>query len=630
MMRLNRALASLRSRWVVLAHDLAWVPVSIFLAYWLRFNLELPPDGFFDGMVVVMLLALPVHAVTFWVFGCYRGIWRFASVPDLIRIAKAVMLGGLATALGVALFARMHGVPRSVLILYPLLLAIGTGGTRLAYRILRDHHIKPERVDLERALIIGAGRAGELLVRDLVRHGPFAPVAMLDDDARKQGNEIHGVRVWGRIDALDHLIPALNAQIVLVATASLPRTTLETVVQVCAENNAQCRILPGLDQLANGHVETSRLRPVTVEDLLGREPVCLDQQRVTEFLRGRRILVTGGGGSIGSELCRQLADREPELIIIVDHSEFNLYRIEQQLAARTKPVKFVKVLGDIRGASIIDGVFRRYAPQVVFHAAAYKHLPMVEDNPVEGVWNNVFGTKQVADAAVKYGATDFVFVSTDKTVNPTSIMGVTKRVAELYCQALGRRTATHFITTRFGNVLGSTGSVVPHFERQIKAGGPVTVTHADVTRYFMTIGEAVSLILQAATMGEGGEIFVLDMGEPVRIRDLAEKLIRLSGLVPGRDIEITYTGLRPGEKLHEELFYQNETLRGTMHPKLLLASCSATQWVELEAALVELKQAAGGGDTTAVVGALRRIVPQYEPRGSELAPVQGRVLRVVK
>lgn len=617
---------------MVLAHDMAWVPVSVVLAYWLRFNLEPIPAPFVDGMLITIGIALPIHTANFWIFGCYRGIWRFASVPDLVRIAKAVVLGGLATAVGVALLTRLQGVPRSMFLLYPVLLGIGTGGMRLGYRILRDRHLKPERCDLERAVIVGAGRAGETLVRDLVRHGPFAPVAMVDDDPRKQGYEIHGVRVWGKIGALADVIGALNADVVLVAVAEIPRETLECVVQVCAEGGVRCRILPGLGALANGQVEISRLRPVTVEDLLGREPIRLDQKQVSQFLQGRRILVTGGGGSIGSELCRQLAERNPELLIIVDHSEYNLYRIEQQLLACRQPVNFVKILGDIRGESITDAIFNRYRPQVVFHAAAYKHVPMVEDNPVEGVWNNVFGTKRVADAAVKFDAEHFVLISTDKTVNPTSVMGVSKRIAELYCQSLGRHEKTHFITTRFGNVLGSTGSVVPHFERQIKRGGPVTVTHADVTRFFMTIGEAVSLILQAGAMGRGGEIFVLDMGQPIRIRDLAEKLIRLSGLVPGRDIDIVYTGLRPGEKLHEELFYRNETLRGTTHPKLLLASCCEMRQSELDAALDELHQAAVTSDSAAMIRALQRIVPQYRPPRPET--VQGSknlvTLRVVK
>ncbi|HET7370382.1 MAG TPA: nucleoside-diphosphate sugar epimerase/dehydratase [Gammaproteobacteria bacterium] len=631
-MNIGQALVALRRRWVVVVHDLAWVPACVFLAYWIRFNLEPIPATFFEGMLLTAAIALPLHAVTFWFFGCYRGIWRFASVPDFVRIAKAVALGGLGTALGVALFLRLQGIPRSVLVLYPVLLGLGVGTMRLGYRIIKDRHVKPVPTDLERALVLGAGRAGEALIRDLVRHGPFAPVALVDDDPRKQGNEIHGVRVSGTLDDLAELIPGLEVDVVLVAMANVPRAKLENIVRLCADAGALCRILPGLDQLANGQPNVSQMRPVTVEDLLGREPVRLDHRQVSRFLKGRRILVTGGGGSIGSELCRQLADKEPELLIIVDHSEYNLYRIEQELLARKQPVKFVKVLGDIRGPSIIETIFRRYSPQVVFHAAAYKHVPMVEDNPVEGVWNNVFGTRVVADAAVKYGASHFVFISTDKTVNPTSVMGATKRIAELYCQALGRQTDTHFITTRFGNVLGSTGSVVPHFEKQIKSGGPVTVTHEDVTRFFMTIAEAVSLILQAGAMGHGGEIFVLDMGQPVRIRDLAEKLIRLSGLAPGRDIEIAYTGLRPGEKMHEELFYKNEALRGTTHPKLLLASCGGTGWDVLETAMPALERAATAGDKAALIRAMQALVPQYRPGEAEMKNVApgSTPLRVVK
>ncbi|HET7307831.1 MAG TPA: nucleoside-diphosphate sugar epimerase/dehydratase [Gammaproteobacteria bacterium] len=628
-MNFAQAILALRRRWIVVVHDLAWVPASVFFAYWLRFNLEPIPDNFFDGMMLTAAIALPLHALTFWFFGCYRGIWRFASLPDLARIAKAVALGGLGTALGVALFLRLQGIPRSVLVLYPVLLGLGTGSMRLGYRILKDRHFKPMRVDLERALVVGAGHAGETLIRDLIRHGPFAPVALVDDDKRKQGYEIHGVRVVGQLDALGDLIQALEIDVVLVAMAKVPRRKLEQIVRVCAEAGARCRILPPLGQLANGRLEASQMRPVTVEDLLGREPVCLDQRQVSEFIKGRRILVTGGGGSIGSELCRQLADREPELLIIVDHSEYNLYRIEQELLARKQPVKFAKVLGDIRGNAVVEPLFRRYAPEIVFHAAAYKHVPMVEDNPVEGVLNNVFGTRKVADAAVRAGVGHFVLISTDKTVNPTSVMGASKRIAELYCQALGRETGTRFITTRFGNVLGSTGSVVPHFERQIKAGGPVTVTHADVTRFFMTIAEAVSLILQAGAMGHGGEIFVLDMGQPIRIRDLAHKLIRLSGLTPGRDVEIAYTGLRPGEKMHEELFYKNETLQGTSHPKLLLASCDGMKMAALEQPMSVLERAAANADATALIQAMRALVPQYQPR-QPVKTTGAAPLRVVK
>jgi FlaA1/EpsC-like NDP-sugar epimerase len=392
--------------------------------------------------------------------------------------------------------------------------------------------------------------------------------------------------------------------------------------------------VPSLGELALGQVEISRLRPVTVNDLLGREPVKLDEAAISEFLRGKCVLVTGGGGSIGSELCRQIARHGPAELVIVDRCEYNIYAIERDLKLHWPSVKLRALLGDVRDGPAINKLFRTYRPEVVFHAAAYKHVPLVEENPIEGVLNNVFGTKIVADAAHQYGTGCFVFISTDKTVNPVNIMGATKRIGEIYCQNLGRGSDTHFITTRFGNVLASAGSVIPLFEKQIAAGGPVTVTHPEVTRYFMTIPEAVGLILQAGASGAGGEIFVLDMGEPIRIYDLAEKMIQLSGLRPDQDIPIAFVGLRLGEKLHEELFYSEETLRGTTHPKLLLAACCQVEWGKLTERIQRLERRVRRGSYADVLASLKAIVPQFAPTPKPIEALpdasQEKTIRLIK
>ena len=615
----------IRSRWTVFLHDLLWIPLAVLLAYWVRFNLTAIPHIYFSGMLLVMSVALPAHAVTLWMFGCYRGIWRYASVPDLMRIIKSVVLGALATFLGAFLFERLQGIPRSVLMLYPILLALGLGSSRMLYRVFKDRLMSLGGQASERALIVGAGRAGELLIRDLRHHGPFLPVGLVDDASEKQGHEVQGVRVRGRLADIGRLVRSYDVNIVLIAMPSASRQTMDQVVQMCNEAKVPCRTLPSLTELADGRVEFSRLRPVTVEDLLGRDPVVLDSKTISDFLRGKRVVVTGGGGSIGAELCRQIAQHDPAMLVIVDNSEYNLYCIDQELAASFPTLMFTSALGNVQDEHAIETLFSQVKPEIIFHAAAYKHVPIVEENVAEGVRNNIFGTRVVADAALRHGVHKFVLISTDKTVNPTNVMGTTKRVAELYCQALNRDESTHFVTTRFGNVLASNGSVVPLFEKQIAAGGPVTVTDPDITRYFMTIHEAASLIMQAGAIGRGGEIFVLDMGEPVRIRDLAEKLIQLSGLKPYQDIQIVYTGLRPGEKMHEELFYTKEELQGTTHPKLLLANAMPASLASLSGDLDRLKDVVA--DPERAKAALRALVPEFTPQEQ----IPGRVaLRLVK
>lgn len=604
-------LARLRNRWIVFAHDLLWVPAAITIAYWVRFNLDAMPAGLVQEYLYFMAVAVPAHAVSFWFFGCYRGVWRFASVPDLARIFWAGASGLLLTLLGLFLVIRLHEIPRSVILLYPILLVGGVGGVRVLYRAILDHGLKPAFDTRKHALIIGAGRAGEMLVRDLRRHGPFFPVAFADDDATKRGQEVHGVRVRGSIAELPALVNAFAIDIVLIAIPSATRDTMDRIVALCNEAGVEFRTLPSINELAEEPADASRLRAVTVEDLLGRDQNALDDEGIENLIRDKCVMITGGGGSIGSELCRQVSAHHPGTLVIVDNSEFNLYRIELELLAKFPGIQLRAMIGDIRNESLVEKLFARFKPAIVFHAAAYKHVPIVEENPCQGVDNNVLGTRIMADAAVRHEVERFVLVSTDKTVNPTSVMGATKRVAEIYCQNLGRTSKTQFITTRFGNVLASCGSVVPLFEEQIRNGGPVTVTDPDVTRYFMTIQESVGLILQAALIGRGGEIFVMDMGSPIRIRELAEKMIRLAGKVPERDIRITYTGLRRGEKLHEELFYAREELLPTGHPKLMQASSFPADWASILAGMEALEKAVEAGDPQHAVDCLRELVPEF-------------------
>ncbi len=611
MSRLRQWTARLRNRWAAFVHDLAMVPAAWLGAYWLRYNLDaIPPDLLRTGLGALAVV-VPVQAAAYWWFGLYRGVWRFASIPDLMRILRAVVVGVALSMLALFAVTRLGGVPRSVPVLYGLLLFAGLSGPRFLYRWWKDHRAGIVRGG-ERVLIVGAGRAGEMLVRDLVRDPQrrYEPVGFVDDDPAKRGREIHGVRVLGGVDELPRVAERTAAEAVIVAMPSARARDMRRVVARCEETGLPVRTVPRLEDLMAGRVSVSSLRALTIEDVLGREPVRLDWDAISRGLSGRRVLVTGGGGSIGSELCRQLAGLGPARLVVVDHSEHNLYEIDRELRARFPQLVLSCRLADVTDTAAVERVFARERPEVVFHAAAYKHVPMLEGMPREAARNNVLGTRVVAEAADRHGAERFVLVSTDKAVNPTNVMGASKRVAEMVCTALAARSRTRFVTVRFGNVLGSAGSVVPLFREQIEQGGPVTVTHPEVERYFMTIPEACQLIMQAAVMGEGGEIFVLEMGEPVRIRDLAEQMIRLAGRVPGEDVEIVYTGLRPGEKLREELFHEEEGLAPTSHPKILLARHRAVEPDALDRALAELDAACGRCDEMAVLGVLKALVPE--------------------
>ncbi len=431
-----------------------------------------------------------------------------------------------------------------------------------------------------RVLIVGAGKAGEMLVRDLLRSrdGSYKIVGFVDDKIKNQGREIHGVRVLGSCNEMIDFVERLGVDLIVLAVPSASTQKMRRLVELCEKTGIPFRTLPPLNRLMSGQVTLNQLREVSIDDLLGREPVSLDWKAIDQELRGKTVLVTGAGGSIGSELCRQIARLAPAHLILLDSSEFNLYSIEKELSDSYSELTVSRHLCSVVDKIGVERIFSEMHPEIVFHAAAYKHVPMLEDQIREAVTNNIQGTRTVAQLADRFGSEAFVMISTDKAVNPANVMGASKRAAEIFCQNLNQRSNTRFVTVRFGNVLGSAGSVVPLFSEQIKNGGPITVTHREITRYFMTIPEASQLILQASVMGDGGEIFVLDMGEPIKISYLAEQMIRLSGKVPGEDIDIVYTGLRPGEKLYEELFHEKEALQSTPHRKILLARYRTFDW----------------------------------------------------
>jgi len=595
-------------------HDVVAASVAWCAAFWLRFNLEVP-DPYFSVMLMSLAWVVPLQAAVFWLFGLYRGIWRYASVADVQRIVFAVLVAAMAVAMVLTLQGGPTGVPRSVLILDPLLLAMAMGSSRMLYRIWRER--RQARSGAARSVyVLGAGDAAAGLIKEFSRSGEWRVTALFDDNASRHGRSIHGVKVFGPLDALRDALASTPATHAIIAMPSASHQDRKRAADVATAAGLQVLTVPSFDDLVSGKVTVSQIRAVELDDLLGRDPVVLDSDGLSGWIADRVVMVTGAGGSIGSELCRQIARFGPRLLVMVDSSEFSLYQIEQEFAGK---VRIVAIAGDVRSPVRMAQVLSRYRPTVVLHAAAYKHVPLMEtDNCAEAVLNNVAGTWSVARAAVDAGVEKFVFVSTDKAVNPTNVMGATKRLAEIVCERLQEATAdTRFVMVRFGNVLGSAGSVIPRFRDQIAAGGPVTVTHPEITRFFMSIPEAAQLVLQAGLMGKGGEIFVLDMGEPVRIADLARSMIRLSGFSED-EIRIVYSGLRPGEKLFEELLADDEATLPTPHHKLRIAQARPgySDFLERLARWLAELQSAPASDG-AVKQALAQFVPEYQPQQVE-------------
>ncbi|MCP5420899.1 MAG: polysaccharide biosynthesis protein [Gammaproteobacteria bacterium] len=606
--------ARFRNRTAAFVHDLCMVPVAWFGAFWLRFNLEIIPEAFLWRALALFPVIWLIHAAMFLYFGLYRGVWRFASMPDFVRILKAVAAAALVSVGFVFALTQMHLVPRSVFVLHGLLLLLLLGTPRFLYRWAKDHrfYVHPPN-PRNRVLIVGAGSAGEALARELAQNsgGEYEPVAFVDDDPGKIGKELRGLRVAAQTPKIPRIVSRYAVDQIFIAIPSVSSEAMQRIVAHCEASGKPFRTLPPLQDLLSGRVTIQELRKVSIEDLLGREPVSLDWETIRRELSGRRVLVSGGGGSIGSELCRQVARLEPAALIIVEHSEFNLYRIDRELRERWPAMELYTYLGDVHDAGFLDHLLQRARPEVVFHAAAYKHVPMLQNQLREALRNNLFGTISLAEAAKRQGCRTFVLISTDKAVNPVSVMGASKRLAEMYCQHVSTQTATRFVIVRFGNVLDSAGSVVPLFRQQIAAGGPVTVTDPNVTRYFMTLQEASQLILQAGAVGQGGEIFVLDMGTPINIKYLAEQMILLSGKTPGVDIRIDIIGLRPGEKLHEELFYKQESIMPTAYPKLQLAQQYGIDSQRFAASLQALRSACNVYDEERAAALVSEMVPEF-------------------
>lgn len=609
-----------RSNWrsrvpraAVVLHDLAMVWLAWQGLHRLRYGI-MPDPPELPLWSTGIALVLVSQALVFWQIGLYRGLWRFASVPDLGNIFKACALGLVAIVVTLSLYDRMEGVSRIALALYPIALMGMLGAPRLLYRSWKDSRTERSTTAV-RTLILGAGRAGEALVRDLRRVGTYHPVGFLDDAPRLRGSKVQGIPVIGRVQDVAEIARETAAQLLVIAMPSVDAQSLRSVVSACERSGLPFRMVPRLQDVLEGRSLPGELKEVAIEDLLGRKPVLPDWKAIRTWLGARSVLVTGAGGSIGSELCRQCAHHGAQRITLVEIDELALITTANALRRDFSNVEFVSVLGDCGDPAVIAHALSLSSPDAVFHAAAYKQVPLLEAQLREAVRNNVLSTHTVASACGEAGVGTFVLISTDKAVDPVNVLGATKRLAEMICQAQAYLRATRYVTVRFGNVLDSAGSVVPLFREQIRRGGPVTVTDPEVTRFFMTIPEACQLILQASAIGTHEAVYTLDMGEPVPIRVLAEQMIRLAGKQPGRDVAVVYTGLRPGEKLHETLFHADERYRPTLHPKILQAEPRDVPADEIETAITQLRDATARYDCAALAVLLQAAVPEFQPQG---------------
>jgi FlaA1/EpsC-like NDP-sugar epimerase/lipopolysaccharide/colanic/teichoic acid biosynthesis glycosyltransferase len=600
------------------------IHASYLISLALRFEGDVPARywvSYLRFAPVFTLLSLAGYALA----GLYQSLWRYASTMTLFQILKGVTLSVLSLVV-IILFSNDVIMPRSLLPMVWGAQLLLVGAARFAWRLSRDHVLGPSPRRAMRALVVGADNQGVHVLQDMRRRlgglEPITPIGFIDDDARLTGREVEGVKVLGTIADMPRVISEHRAEMVVVSDPEMPAKVVREIARFCNEANVRIKTLPGLSDVHHGRSTLSQMRDVRIEDLLGRQSVHLDLEEMAGLLRGEKVLVTGAGGSIGSELARQIASFAPHELVLLDHAENGLYFVHNELVAQHPSLPVHPVVSDIQDAVGLEAVFERWRPTVVFHAAAHKHVPLLELNPREAVLNNILGTRHLVESADRHGVRNFVLISTDKAVNPTSVMGASKRVCEMLLQSRQQSSRTRFSAVRFGNVLGSDGSVIPLFRRQIERGGPITVTHPETRRFFMTIPEAVRLVLQAATIGKGGEVFLLEMGEQVRILDLARQLIRLAGMREGEDIEIMFTGLRPGEKLFEELHSDAERTRMTRHERILAWELDARDERELLAEVDELARCALDGDPRRIKTQLHRIVPEYvEPQHAPWQPL---------
>ncbi|PKM88852.1 MAG: polysaccharide biosynthesis protein [Firmicutes bacterium HGW-Firmicutes-12] len=604
-------MSSFKRYLIILLYDAFVIILSLYLALILRFDGSIP-EVYLQSYLNLLPLFLLAHLFSSYLLSLQKRLWRYASIKELLAIIYAVSLG---TILSIAInYFLQYTLPRSFYIISWGLIIAGIGSSRLAWRIYREG-IKKGNISLgsHPALIIGAGSAGAMVIKELMHNNEknLHVVGFVDDDIFKQQTKLYGIPVVGTREEIPELIKKYKVEEIIIAIPSASGKTIREILKICSTTSTKISTLPGIYELIEGTVTVNQIREVNLEDLLRREPVKVDLSEIAQYLHDKRVLVTGAGGSIGSELCRQVASFLPQNLVLLGHDEGPIFNIERELKEKYPEVPTVPIIGDVKNIDKIDLIFRRYHPDVVFHAAAHKHVPLMEINPSEAVKNNIFGTRNVAEAADRFNSDIFVLVSTDKAVNPSSVMGVTKHVAEIIVQNMFKHSKTRFVAVRFGNVLGSSDSVIPIFQEQIAKGQPLTVTHPEMTRYFMTIPEAVQLVIQTGAMASGGEIFVLDMGEPLKILDLAKDMIRLSGFSE-EEVPIKITGIRPGEKLYEELLTDEEGIVASKHQRIFVTSPMQVNERKLKILLAELYNCATGTlNREAILAALKAIVPSY-------------------
>ncbi|MFC4781978.1 polysaccharide biosynthesis protein [Eubacterium multiforme] len=593
--------------------DFILINLAYLFSFYLRFDLNIP-NIYLNNYLKVVLILFFLYFVPLYFFNMYKSIWSSAGIDEFIKGATACLIGGSLNLIYNVVFHK--GIPNSVIIISSIIIFILIMGARLSYRIITRLSLYKKIKNYEnkkKTLIIGAGYCGQMVIEEIFNNEErnMIPVAIIDDDKKKLGKILRGIKVIGNRNDIKNIVEKENIEVILIAIFKISAKDKKEIIEICSETKAKVKILPGIYENIQGQVNINKMRDVDFKDLLGREEITLDKSGVENYIKDKIVLVTGGGGSIGSELCRQIAKFSPKLLLILDIYENNVYDLQNELTRNFKELNKRIIIASVRDKNRMEKIFKKYKPNVVFHAAAHKHVPLMEGNPEEAIKNNVIGTLNTCEVSSKYGVSRFVLISTDKAVNPTNIMGATKRLCEMIVQGMNNSSKTEFVAVRFGNVLGSNGSVIPLFKEQIKSGGPVTITHKDITRYFMLIPEAAQLVLQAGAYAKGGEIFVLDMGSPVKIYDLAKKLIKLSGFEPNRDIDIEEIGLRPGEKLYEELLMKEEGLKATKNKSIFIGKPSKFNINDIKRDIEDLLTITLNEDEKALRVKIKEIVPTY-------------------